>query len=1830
MFTSLLKTLSTILSPKNYWCFMTMFFLGLINSTHLQAQSVTSYVFAELATGQTYTPITGGTVFATDASYPLAPHNIAPSKPAGGFGFNFNFNGTIYDGVNNCFISDNGFITFGTTAPVALTYLPISGALTYAGAVSGMTYSGGLAPAFHNLAYGTTTQTVSPFTNGTFVTTTQPSEIRYETIGDTGNKIFIVQYKNMIRDIIGSGSQIGLLNFQIRLYENGNRIEVLYNAPFADLNATGTVSQQVGLRGTANTDYNNRTGAWNPSTAGVTNTASMVLNTTTYPADVTSFTWTPCYAPATIAATQDSNSIITWTPPAVLPFGGSYNYEIRTSGAFGSGASGLITSGNTTLLTYTASGLVVGTTYTVYVQSSCATLPLKSIISTTIVPTCPIATLPYTQDFESAVVPAMPLCNTNNLVATVPTGQPFVTSNSATVFPAAYLPTKILTCPYGTNSWYFTQQINFPAAGIYKISYEYGRAGTLFNSQQMKVYYGLNNTITAGTMTGGILLEDHTNIRDAALFNVINFVVTTPGNYYFGFQCYAPTNTNNILQIDNIVVDVATCLAPTAITAQNITASTAIITWTAPASVPDGYVYYYSTSSTPPANSNVNGSGITTTTIFSPSGLTGATSYYVWVRTICDGGDQYGPWTPLSLVGVTSAAGFFTTLPPPSLPYCIPTSALNQNYFTNVTTNTAIVNFNNPSGFSAGGYGNFTSNVVSQAIGGVVNISTTFNSMVGGVGVAVFVDWNGDGDFVDTVPQEKVFTTTAFISLPPTISFTVPVGATLGATRMRMVVDYWGTAPLPCNLTTPNGGGTRGEAEDYTFLIVQAPPPLTLNIYTSTQCASSNSPTVTITSPEAFGLGNYEWSGGVAPTGTFPNYIFNSPVSATYTLTAIQNFAPFSINTVKFIYDAIKLPDSIFITPISPSACQNAAVKLTAAGGNIDGIPIFQEPFEDSDNEFTYVGPPSSPVNNNTGGGFPLESNWLLGQSPYQTTGGTVITVTSNDNSQFYIADSDAGGAGVNTDVQLISNPINLQTIGLNPITDANLSFWHYYRGYFNGTAKVEISTDGGLNYVNLVTYSTLDTGGPTSFVKTPDISLASYVGNNNVRIRFIYKTIWGWRWAIDNVEITVSSNSNVNWNTQTAPVANGVAVPGLFTASSAAPGTEYLAGSPAASVWSLPTATTTYTATAKTAAPYSCPRTSSVTVNYQPIVAGTISAAQTVCSGIANDLTLTGQVGSTIQWQSSVNLAFTTPVNVGTNSTTLTSAEIGAVVSNKYYRAKITNGTCSVFTNIVLIGINAVTWTAGTWSNGTGPTISDAAIFSSNYTSTGNLSACSIAINSGTVVTIGTTTTPHVLTVQNAVTTTGGTLIFNNGSSLIQNSNITNTTPITYRRNSTLMNVYDYTYWSSPVVGQTFSSFSPATLTDKFYFWNTNTAVYNWTIVPILTATMQTGQGYLIRSPLAVGSPATIFNGSFVGNPNNGNLSTAIEVSGALNAKSLNLIGNPYPSGLSASLFLTANQTIIDGTIFFWSHNTPISGFAYTSNDYASYNLTGGAGTKAANNSGLGNNTMPDGNIASGQAFFAIGKIAGINNVNYTNAMRVTGNSNFYRGNNSGSDYEKNRIWLEMSNTQGAFSQMLYGNIEGATNAKDQLYDGVLFDESPTASLYSVLDNYKLTIKGNGLPFAETDTNQIGFISKISGNYQIKLAMFDGLFESQNIYLEDKFLNSIHDLKLSDYNFSTNIGTFNDRFVLRFTNTSLVTNNLELNSNNIIVYKDALGIHIKSANDEIKNVTIFDATGRNVLDKTNVNGTELNINGLQVAQQVLLVQVTTVDGKVTTRKIIF
>lgn len=79
----------------------------------------------------------------------------------------------------------------------------------------------------------------------------------------------------------------------------------------------------------------------------------------------------PCNAPTgvSVASTQNS-ATFQWTASTSLPANG-YQYEIRTSGAAGSGATGLASSGTSTTLVKQVSGLSPDTNYTLYVRSAC-------------------------------------------------------------------------------------------------------------------------------------------------------------------------------------------------------------------------------------------------------------------------------------------------------------------------------------------------------------------------------------------------------------------------------------------------------------------------------------------------------------------------------------------------------------------------------------------------------------------------------------------------------------------------------------------------------------------------------------------------------------------------------------------------------------------------------------------------------------------------------------------------------------------------------------------------------------------------------------------------------------------------------------------------------------------------------------------------------------------------------------------------------------------------------------------------------------------------------------------------------------------------------------------------------------------------------------------------------------------------------------------------------------------------------------------------------------------------------------------------------------------
>src|SRR5690554_2306413 len=145
--------------------------------------------------------------------------------------------------------------------------------------------------------------------------------------------------------------------------------------------------------------------------------------------------------------------------------------------------------------------------------------------------------------------------------------------------------------------------------------------------------------------------------------------------------------------------------------------------------------------------------------------------------------------------------------------YCTPEGINSARYINNFATTGGSENISNMgSGFSTGGYGDFTSMKVKQVQTNEVDFTVGIEG--GTAGFRVWVDWNQDGVFDTT---EEVAYQSSSYSSSHTGSFMIPEDAMPGETRMR-IVSHWlsssGTID-PCAT-----GFDYGEFEDYTLEVV--------------------------------------------------------------------------------------------------------------------------------------------------------------------------------------------------------------------------------------------------------------------------------------------------------------------------------------------------------------------------------------------------------------------------------------------------------------------------------------------------------------------------------------------------------------------------------------------------------------------------------------------------------------------------------------------------------------------------------------------------------------------------------------------------------------------------------------------------------------------------------------------------------------------------------------------------------------------------------------------------------------------------------------------------
>lgn len=574
-------------------------------------------------------------------------------------------------------------------------------------------------------------------------------------------------------------------------------------------------------------------------------------------------------------------------------------------------------------------------------------------------------------------------------------------------------------------------------------------------------------------------------------------------------------------------------------------------------------------------------------------------------------------------------------------------------------------------------------------------------------------------------------------------------------------------------------------------------------------------------------------------------------------------------------------------------------------------------------------------------------------------------------------------------------------------------------------------------------------------------------------------------------------------------------------------------------------------------------------------------------------------------------------------------------------------------------------TYSAGVWTSV--PTLEKNIVFNGDYNSNAAVNGCKCVINTGVNVVVA---PGGVLNLVNRVNVNGSaTLNIQNNASLVQEDDLaTNSGNIKADRTTSTYENFDYVYWSSPVVGATFGApFATWRLNRAYRYITSNfidlySGAYpqttgnpdtfddngdDWQAVTAATI-MEPAKGYIVMTP-ATAAPTTS-NVSFNGVPNNGVFSIPLGLS-ANNTSTIddfNLVGNPYPSALDADQFIAANLTAggasannISGTLYIWTHvaniqptatNPGPNAFNFNSNDYATYTRAGGVGAGIGAISGSGS-TIPTGKIASGQSFFVEAETT--NNLVINNSMRSANhdNSQFFRTSNTESIADKNRLRLNFRNVDNMFSQQLICYFDDATNGYDYGYDGIVSESQNYVSFYSLMPSNPNKYRIQAQPtWNNTKTVALGYHSVVSGSSSISIATQEGVFNStnNNVYLQDNLLNVTHNLKTSPYVFHTAAGTFNNRFILKYVNTTLgVADDMDYQKT-VIVAKKENQLTMKSAFLPMKQIIVFDLLGRKVYENNDVNKNEFIINDVVLNQQTIIVKITLDNGTVVTRKVVF
>ena len=369
-----------------------------------------------------------------------------------------------------------------------------------------------------------------------------------------------------------------------------------------------------------------------------------------------------CFQPGTPVISNLTNSMakLTWTSQSANPTGTTYQYEVRSAGAAGSGASGLAASGTTSNLNVFATGLSGNTPYVAYVRALCGGGDNSSWASSAFTTSCNPIMAPFIEGFESATTSACPCWTQQQVLGTA--NWTFATGAGGGTITTAYAGTKnarfVSTSGSGSPiTMLVTPMVDITTLSLPRVEFYYGQQSWGSDQNQLKVYYRTH------PQAQWILLADFST--EAAAWTVARLPIPPTAispTFQIAFEGINDYGRANVID-DVKIEETPSCFSPEVanLTFASITNVSAVANWlTNPGGAPIDYEIEVRLAGT--AQGSATGlafrdtvsSSVLTSTM---SNLASNTLYTFYIRALC--ATSQGLWT---------AKDFRTKCAPATLP----------------------------------------------------------------------------------------------------------------------------------------------------------------------------------------------------------------------------------------------------------------------------------------------------------------------------------------------------------------------------------------------------------------------------------------------------------------------------------------------------------------------------------------------------------------------------------------------------------------------------------------------------------------------------------------------------------------------------------------------------------------------------------------------------------------------------------------------------------------------------------------------------------------------------------------------------------------------------------------------------------------------------------------------------------------------------------------------------------------------------------------------------------------------------------------------------------